>query len=161
MSVIKRTLCLLLALMLLPVHAMAAISLDDLLEKIAIESPAPTLNFDDAYGRWEKVSGDKLKFRCKIHNPSQTKTVKAVELWLYAEDVWGDRIYGENTYYSWTTTKKIEPGETVYSDDIIVPNRSEIEMVYVAVARYIYTDGTDAVEIPHEELNYHWWEIKW
>lgn len=95
-----------------------------------------------ARGEWKKISGNKLKFRVKVTNVSKTKTVKAFELYVYAVDIWGDRINGENTYYYDTTTKKIKPGESAFCDYFILPNRSEINRIYVGVKKAVFTDGT-------------------
>ena len=95
-----------------------------------------------ARGEWRNISGNKLKFRVKVTNVSKTKTVKAFELYMYAVDIWGDRIYGEDTYYYDTTTKKIKPGESAFCDYFILPNRSEISRIYVGVKKAVFTDGT-------------------
>lgn len=101
----KRLISLLLALtlmvMLLPAQPAKA-GLYDVL-KIG------NLEFDDeSRGEWKKLSGDKLQVRFQVTNTS-SKTVKGFELYVYATDIWGERIYGETTYYYWTTVKKIAP----------------------------------------------------
>ena len=115
---------------------------------------------DNARGTWQKLSGDKMKARFTVTNPSEaTKTVKAFELYLYATDVWGDRIYGDSVYY-WTTKKNIAPGKSAYSDYCTIPDRSDVDQLHVAIKKFVYTDGT-IVEIEEKDLNYWKWTVTW
>lgn len=107
----KRLISLLLALtltvMLLPARPARAGLLAEAVEK----QKGCRLEFqDDARGEWKKLNGDKIQVRFQVTNPS-AKTVKGFELYVYATDIWGERIYGEGTYYYWTTTKKIAPAK--------------------------------------------------
>ena len=116
---------------------------------------------EDCKGQWQKVSGDKMKARFSVYNPEAAdKTVKAFELYVYATDVWGDRIYGPTTYYYWTTKKNVAPGKYVYSDYCTIPNRSEVDKLHVAVKKFVYTDGM-IVETEDENLKYWEWDVSW
>lgn len=116
---------------------------------------------DGARGNWQKLSDDKMKARFTVTNPSEaTRTVKAFELYLYATDVWGERIYGEKTIYYWTTKKSVAPGKSVYSDYCTIPDRSDVDKLYVGVKRCVYTDGT-VVEYDDWNVEYSSWTITW
>ena len=53
--------------------------------------------------------------RVKVTNTAKRKTIKAFEMYMYAVDVWGDPIYGEDMVYYGTTEKTVSPGQTVYT----------------------------------------------
>lgn len=106
-----RLACLLMVFVLLPVQAFASFAdraqRREMLDKLAQES---RMKYKDqvelweesdgiGYARWEKCSGDRIKFRPKLYNHSEVRTVKPVELYYYATDVWGDLVYGEDTHY--------------------------------------------------------------
>ena len=157
----KRKRAFVLALMLLlmiPLSQCQAAKIDGFAQKVKQKQ----LQFvDDARGSWQKLSGDKMKARFTVTNPAEaTKKVKAFELRLYATDVWGDRIYGDTTYYYWTTKKNIAPGKSAYSDYCTIPDRSDVDKLHVAIKRFVYTDGT-IVEIEDENLNYWEWTVTW
>ena len=108
------------------------------------------------YGEWKDVDGDKLAMRVKVTNSARGRTVKAFEIYMYAEDVWHERIYGENIIYYETTIENVYPGETAFSETIDLPNRSHIDRVYAAVNKVVYTDGSIQKMYP---LNYYYWDI--
>lgn len=112
----------------------------------------------NGYGQWKEVSGNKISMRIKVQNVTRAKTIKAFELRMYATDVYGDRIYGPTRYYYGTTTKRIAPGETVYSDYITMPNRSQVDRMYVAISRIVYSDGTVR---ENNDPDYFYWDITW
>lgn len=118
----------------------------------------PLVIESNARGEWNKVSGDKLNMRVKVTNTSRVNTVKAFELYMYAEDVWGERIYGDTTIYYATTTKKVAPGKSVFSDYMTLPDRSRISTVYVGIKKIIFTDGTIR---ENDSMNYSYWNIVW
>ena len=95
----------------------------------------------------------------QVSNVSRYKTVTAFEIVLYAEDVWGNKLYGENTVYSMTTQKKIGPGEAVYSDYAALPNRRNIYKVYAAVRKARLSDGTICEYRSIPVSSYGVWEI--
>ena len=74
---------------------------------------------------------------------------------MYAEDVWGNRIYGDNTVYYKTTSKSVAPGITTYCDYITLPDRSRIDTVYVGIKKVIFSDGT-----VHENSSIDYWHWK-
>ena len=93
------------------------------------------------YVQWQTADNDKLKVRFKVTNESETRTVKAFELYVYATDVWDEPLYGDDIVYYETTEKNVEPGETVYSNYIVIPQRKKISKIYGAVHRVLYSDG--------------------
>ena len=93
------------------------------------------------YVQWQNADNNCLKVRFKVINWSSINTVKAFEIYVYAEDVWGEAIYGNSVYYA-TTKKKVPPGETVYSDYITIPQRRSIGIIYGGLHRVLYDDGT-------------------
>lgn len=115
----------------------------------------------NSYGewKWEDDRSDNLNIRMEVTNFSHTRSVSAFEIQLYAEDVWGNRIYGEKTVYTHTTVKNVKPGETVYSDYITIPNRSRIFKVYAAVTKAKLPDGTICEHASISDGSYVSWEI--
>ena len=107
-------------------------------------------------GQWKEASGDKLQMRVQVKNESRRRTVEAFKLYIYTEDIWGDRDpQGTGVYYS-TTVKDVKPGKTAYSDYFVVPGRSMIDKVHVGVKQIRYDDGT-VEEVPDYDVDYFWW----
>ena len=90
---------------------------------------------------WKKYSGDKLGVSVEVTNGSRNRTIKAFELYLRAFDVYGDCIHGD-TYYIETTTKKVKPGKEVKSAYFVIPNRSRIDSVQIAISKVVFDDGS-------------------
>lgn len=125
----------------------------------SFQDPAMALYIkDDAYAEWYNLSGDKIQIHFQVTNKAKHKTVKAFELYAYATNVWGNRIYGTTTVYYWTTTKNVKPGATVYSDYVTMPDRSEINTIYCGISRIIYTDGSIET-LEDDEVDYSAWSI--
>ncbi len=123
------------------------------------KDPAMALVFaNDAYAQWNKLRGDYYEIRFQVTNCAKKKTVKAFELYVYAEDVWGNEIYDDYVYYS-TTTKTVEPGKTVYSDYMTIPNASEISKVYCGIHKVAYTDGS-IYSTDESAIDYVYWNIE-
>lgn len=142
-SIRIRPLCLIGALLLtlmLLLAAQASAALD--IEKLRTSIEENPVNLELGYMQWQSLDNNRLKVRVKVTNESSNKTVKAFELYVYAEDVWGERLYGDTVVYTGTTEKKIKPGETVYSDYIIIPERRSISTIYCRISRIAYIDGT-------------------
>ena len=99
---------------------------------------------------------DRIRMRVKVTNTAKRKTIKAFEMYMYAVDVWGDPIYGEDMVYYGTTEKTVSPGQTVYSDYITMPDKSQVDTVYAGIHKIIYTDGTIKEASP---VDYYYWEI--
>ena len=122
--------------------------------------PSLTLGFNkDCYISWTNISGNKLQINVEVFNSSTTRTIKAFELFVYATDVWGERIWGDDFVYRWTTEKNVKPGAEVKSESVNLPDRSDIHTVYIAVKRVKYSDGA-TYEVPNGQLNYWHWAIK-
>lgn len=111
---------------------------------------------DGAYATWEYLSNDKLGIKFEVTNQEYGKTVKAFELYVYATDAWGDKIYDDNVYYG-TTTREVAPGKTVYSDRFVIPDQREICNVYCGIHKIMYTDGTIKTI---NSVDYSVWELK-
>jgi peptidoglycan hydrolase-like protein with peptidoglycan-binding domain len=126
---------------------------------VSFQEPAMALYFEDsAYAEWYDLSGDEIQIHFQVTNKAKHKTVKAFELYAYATDVWGNRVYGSTTVYYWTTTKNVKPGATVYSDYVTLPDGSEINLIYCGISRIIYADGSvEALE--DDEIDYFSWSI--
>lgn len=108
--------------------------------------PAPDID----YGEWKK-DGSNLQIRVRVNNVDTRRTIRAFEVYMYARDVWGDLIYGENIVYYGTTKKTIKPGERAYSAYLTLPNRKDIDRVYAAVKRIVTTDNET---IEFKDLNF-------
>lgn len=121
-----------------------------------IEPYMPLTFQTNARGEWEEYSGDNLGMRVKVTNISKYTTVKAFEIYMYATDVWGDRLYGDTGYYYLTTTKRVGPGESAFSDYMKLPYRSRISTVYAGIKRVICTDGTI---LENDTVDYWSWPI--
>ena len=113
---------------------------------------------DGAYAEWYDLSNNELKIHFQVSNIALKKTVKAFELYIYAKDVWGNKLYGDDIYY-WTTTKTVAPGKTIYSDYITIPGRSNISKVSCGIHQIAYTDGT-TYTVPENRIEYATWTIK-
>lgn len=111
---------------------------------------------EKSYAQWNYLSGDRLKIH--FQHMSVGRTVEAFEIHVYAENIWGERVYGLNVYKG-TTEKTVKPGKTVYTDYVTLPNRSEIDKVYCGVYRILYSDGT-TYTAPIFDIPYVYWEIK-
>ena len=107
-------------------------------------------------GQW-KANGSKLNMRVQIKNNYKNKTVKGFELYMYATDIWGERIYGATTVYYATTKQTIKPGNKAYSDYMTLPDRSKIDRVHVGIHRVAFDDDT-TMEFNNPE--YYYWDIK-
>lgn len=107
-------------------------------------------------GEWNKLSNDIISFRIQVKNITKTKTIKAFELYMYATDVNGELIYGDNNVYMETTTKNVGPGQTVFSEYMNMSNCSRIDQIHARIAKIIYSDGT---VVEPSDQNYESWNI--
>lgn len=124
---------------------------------IPVPEKAVTLEIPDvSYGEWQYVSGDGLKFHLQVKNTSKTRTIVAYELYVYPEDVWGERLIPEDKIYVLSVEAKLGPGRQHYSDYITLDDAKLIDKVYVAVNKVKYSDGTIKTVDYHE---YSYWEI--
>ncbi len=116
----------------------------------------PLIFQEGAWAEWRKAKNDQLGFHAKVTNTSRSHTVRAFELYMYATDVWGDRIYGDKLYYG-TTSKTVKPGASVYSDYFLLPNRSQIATVWCGIKKVIFSDGTIR---ENDTVSYTSWTVK-
>lgn len=128
-------------------------------EEAAPESTYLELGFfEGARAEWEDVGNDMFKLRVQVRNNSNIESIKAFELYMYATDVYGERIYGEDQVYFETTKTTVGPRDVVYSDDFIVPGRRAADRVYIGVNRIVYSDGT---VVEASEIDYWYWTLEW
>ena len=124
----------------------------------AYTDPEMALSFpNNAYAEWNYPGGDKLKIHFQVKNTAKVRTVKAFELYVYAEDVWGNDLYDDYVYYD-TTTRTVKPGDTVYSDYMTIPDADDISTVYCAIHKVAYTDGT-TYTVQESKMHYVSWTI--
>lgn len=113
---------------------------------------------ENTYGQWQEKSGNRFNFRIKVKNISQRRTVKAIEFYVYTEDIWGDTLISKSNPYRYTVETTLAPGAMGYTGYMTIPDRTQTQRVYIAIHRVRYTDGTTAsVETPE----YFCWEIDW
>ena len=110
--------------------------------------------FEGSKLEYNKLKGDKFKFRVQVENASSLRTVRAFELRAYITNVWEEPVYGDGYYYYETTRCTIAPNGIAYSDYLIIPNRSDIYKVWVGISRVEYNDGTYAEA---DEIDYWYW----
>lgn len=98
----------------------------------------------------------------KIVNISEKKTVDGFTLTYYCTDVYGEKLYFDNTsnYTSvYTYTNKIGPGRSTYPGKVSLDlYGSGIKRIYVAISKIHTTDGK-TYEIPESQLDYYYWEV--
>lgn len=111
---------------------------------------------DVSYGEWQYVSGDGLKFHLQVKNTSKTRTIVAYELYVYPEDIWGERLIPDDRIYVISVEAKLGPGRQHYSDYVTMADAKKIDKVYVAVNKVKYSDGTIKTVDYHD---YSCWEI--
>jgi peptidoglycan hydrolase-like protein with peptidoglycan-binding domain len=110
-------------------------------DPVAYEDPAIELFITtETVAEWYSRSGDELQIHFQVANKSKNRTVKTFELCVYATNAKGDQIY-DKAYY-WTTTLNVKPGETVYSNYITLPDRSQIAQIHCGISKVVYSDGT-------------------
>ncbi len=117
-----------------------------------------SLSFSDSlWAEWEFKSDDKLSLRFEM-TASKGKSVRSFELYIYAADSRGRRIYGTNQIYHATTEKTIRSGQTDFSDYIIIPKQSQIAFVYCGIKQVTLSDGTIET-VPDSQIEYFEWTI--
>ena len=112
---------------------------------------------ENSYGEWQFVNGNMLKMRVTVENTFPARAVEAFEIYMYATDVWGERIYGENYVYYETTEAFIEPFETAFSTYVTLPDSDKIDRVYAGIHRVRYDDGS---VVEADEIDYRYWDIE-
>lgn len=117
--------------------------------------PEDKMTIDLYYARWDYVANDMLSISFEMTNKDYGLPISAVELYVYAVDTWGNKIYGKNVYPI-STEKNIAPGKKLYSNRISIPNRSRISQVYCGVHKIKFADGTTKTYT----VDYLCWDIK-
>ena len=92
----------------------------------------------------------------EIKNKEYGKIIYAVELYVYATDTWGKKLYGEKVYYH-TTEKVLEAGKSIYSDKMKIPDSSRISNVYCGVHKIKFSNGETKT---YDDVRYSEWTIK-
>lgn len=125
---------------------------------VASHEPDFALTIDsDSYIHYYKISGDKLKFRVNgVRNLSANQSIKSFELRVYAENAYGNRIYGESRYYCDTTKTTVGPGKSVNSTYFVIPDRSDIATLYVGISKFTYSDGRVVEADPVDYWSWDW-----
>lgn len=98
----------------------------------------------------------------KIVNISKTKTVDGFTLIYYCTDVYGSKLFFNDSrdYTSvYTYTNKIGPGRSTYPGKVSLDlYGSGIKRVYVAISKIHTTDGK-TYNVPESQLSYYYWEL--
>lgn len=113
---------------------------------------------ENTYGQWNEKSGNRFNFRIEVKNISRTRTVKAIEFYVYTKDIWGETLISKSNPYRYTVETTFAPGKKGYTGYMTIDDRSQTQEVYIAIHRVRYTDGTMAVV---ETPEYYCWEIDW
>lgn len=154
----KKRILLLLAMLLLslPLTASAGLDLSSFDVFKAQATGQNQKHFPEtSYAKWENRSGNQLAFSCELYNDGDDETV-AYELHVYTEDVWGNRLLPEDEVYAYTLKKAIEPEHVRYSGYMLIPDRSEIYKVYVAIKKVRFAN--DRI-ITFDNPEYYNWTI--
>jgi len=155
----KRVFCLLLLLMLaFPMFGSAGLDLRSfrVLDRYKMRTGA--LHFPEtSNATWEKRNNNQLAFRCQLQNNGYRKAV-AYELYIYTEDVWGNRLPDEDEVYTFTVMKKLEKDQVGYTEYLLLPERKNIYKVYVGIKKVRYDD--DIIE-EFDDLEYYNWTIEY
>lgn len=121
--------------------------------------PSDMMTLDVGYIHWDYPGYDQLSVWFDVSNADYGVSVSAFELYVYATDIWGNRIYGENKVYYATTEKRLDPGQKVSSVKITLPNLSKISRVYVGVHKIKFNDSSRTVKT-YDDVNYVYVDIK-
>ena len=91
---------------------------------------------------WETTDDNKAVVSFDVRNAPYGTSVASFEIYLYATDSFGNRIYGEDYEFNRTTEKDVDPGRTVRSDKFILPQWSKVCSIYCKIYRVKLTDGS-------------------
>jgi len=98
--------------------------------------------FDEgALADWEMLEDDKLQIRFQVTSRAKEKTIVAFDLYVYATDIAGKKVYDNNRFFC-STSATIKPGETIYSNAVILPESSRICRVWCGIYEVYYQDGS-------------------
>ena len=108
-------------------------------------SPTPRPRTETALSlqtlHWDTIEDDKATLSFDVRNESYGLAVDSFELYLYATDVSGNRLYGSTYEFNRTTNKPVDPGRTVRSDKFILPQWSKVCKIYCRICKVRLTDG--------------------
>lgn len=123
----------------------------------AQEDPCPLEIFDGAYIEWQKLSGDRLKIRVQVQNTSWNLSVKSFRVNMYADDLWGNRLWDDDWVYYEDTETYIGPGQTAYTNYFQVPDGDEIGTVHFGISDVYCTNGR---EYHISDVEYWYWPLE-
>lgn len=88
--------------------------------------------------KWSLHASDELGVSFEIRNKEYGIAVESAELYIYAEDALGNKLFGGEVYK--VTTGEIGPGACVCSEYLYLPGRSSIAKVYCGIHTVKYAD---------------------
>ena len=109
------------------------------------------------WAEWDNESANRLKIRFEV--TSKQYPIKSFDMYIYATNFMGERIYGDTFVYNWTTNRAMTDYRTAYSDWVRIPERKSIDRVYCGIKRVTLRDGTTE-EVPDSDVEYYYWTIK-
>ena len=104
-----------------------------------------------SWGTWQKVSTRRMSFKFEVKNTSSYKTVRSFDVTYYTCDAYGNQNSPVQTV---TLEQKIKPYEEVETGLIYLENPDDICLVFVALSRVRYTNGTSETD---SDLDYAYW----
>lgn len=104
-----------------------------------------------SWGTWQKVSTRRMSFKFEVKNTSSYKTVRSFDVTYYTCDAYGNQNSPTQTV---TLEQKIKPYEEVETGLIYLDNPDDICLVFVALSRVRYTNGTSQTD---SDLDYAYW----
>ena len=104
-----------------------------------------------SWGTWQKVSTRRMSFKFEVKNTSSYKTVRSFDVTYYTCDAYGNQNSPTQTV---TLEQKIKPYEEVETGLIYLDNPDDICLVFVALSRVRYTNGTSETD---SDLDYAYW----
>lgn len=135
--------------------------------KAVTPKPTPTPYLEPKYpidfgnDGYVGTSGDPY-LNPKIVNISKKKTVDGFTLIYYCTDIYGDKLYFDNTkkYTSvYTYNKTLKPGQSTYPGKVSLDLYGHgIKRIYVAIMKIHTTDGK-TYDIPESQLDYYYWTV--
>lgn len=132
-----------LSLLVMLVVSMTVASADTTMD---LEIPQGT-----SWGTWQKVSTRRMSFKFEVKNTSSYKTVRSFDVTYYTCDAYGNQNSPTQTV---TLEQKIKPYEEVETGLIYLDNPDDICLVFVALSRVRYTNGTSQTD---SDLDYAYW----
>ena len=128
-----------------------------LVVSMPVASAATTMDLQipqgTSWGTWQKVSTRRMSFKFEVKNNSSYKTVASFDVSYYTCDAYGNQNSPTQTV---TLTQKIKPYEEVETGLIYLDNPDDICLVFVALSRVRYTNGTSQTD---SDLDYSYWVL--